>query len=329
MAKVGRLAVIGAAGEIGKVLTPFLKLEEMFDSVALYDIANVGISEDAKYIPSSVSIEGYRGPDTKALEACLQGANIVVFIAGMPWKDGMNREKMFAFNAKIVAETLETVIQLCPKAHLVVVTNPVNSIVPLIHGIYARRGLQSPSVFGLTTLDVMRAKIIVGWEKKVPAESVDVSVVGGHSDKTMLPLLSSIPGIVLTEAEQARINCKIVNCVYEVAQARDNLSSASLSTAYAIYDLIRTLGRRLLGQQDATPLFAYVKDDASPSGYFASKLVVGTEGLERLEPLPVLSAGEQKKLEKVHQGIALEVQLAEKWLEENFTAEGLYLRIPK
>lgn len=47
-------------------------------------------------------------------------------------------------------------------------------------------------LFGITTLDVVRAQTFIGELKGVDPLTVHVDVVGGHSPETMIPVLSQV-----------------------------------------------------------------------------------------------------------------------------------------
>ena len=53
------------------------------------------------------------------------------------------------------------------------------------------RGVYDPRrVFGVTTLDVVRANTFVAEAKDLDVAHVNVPVIGGHSGETIVPLLS-------------------------------------------------------------------------------------------------------------------------------------------
>lgn len=88
----------------------------------------------------------------------------------------------------------------CPKAHLAIISNPVNSTVPIAAEILKRHGVYDPKrLFGVTTLDVLRANTFIAESQKWAASATDVTVVGGHAGITILPLLSQIKGATFTK----------------------------------------------------------------------------------------------------------------------------------
>lgn len=111
-------------------------------------------------------------------------------------------------------------MQVCPQAWVLIITNPVNSTVPIARKIFQDKGCYDPArLFGVTTLDVCRANTFVAEKMGVPAENVSVPVVGGHAGPTILPLLSQASHDVvrhlndatavkaLTDRIQARAPC--------------------------------------------------------------------------------------------------------------------------
>ncbi len=56
-----------------------------------------------------------------------------------------------------------------------------------------RLGVYDPKrLFGVTTLDVVRAKTFYAEKAGVDVDKVDVPVVGGHAGVTILPLFSQV-----------------------------------------------------------------------------------------------------------------------------------------
>jgi malate dehydrogenase len=59
------------------------------------------------------------------------GADIVVIPAGVPRKPGMTRQDLFAVNAKLNQDFATAVSKNCPNAMVAIISNPVNSTVPI------------------------------------------------------------------------------------------------------------------------------------------------------------------------------------------------------
>ena len=80
---------------------------------------------------------------------------------------------------------------MADQAILNIITNPVNSTVPITAETLKAAGVYDPKkVLGVSTLDVVRANTFVAEAKGLNVKDVDVPVVGGHAGVTILPLLS-------------------------------------------------------------------------------------------------------------------------------------------
>ena len=181
-----KVAVIGAAGGIGQALALLLKNHLPAGSdLALYDIAPVtpGVAADLSHIPTPVSIKGYAGEDpTPALES----ADIVLISAGVARKPGMDRADLFNVNAGIVKSLAEKIAKVCPKAMVGIITNPVNTTVPIAAEVLKKAGVYDKRrLFGVTTLDVIRSETFVAELKGKSPADIQVPVIGGHSGVTI------------------------------------------------------------------------------------------------------------------------------------------------
>merc|ERR1719435_595618 len=78
----------------------------------------------------------------------------------------------------------------CPEAVVGIITNPVNSTVPIANEVYKKYGLDhSKKLFGVTTLDVVRANTFIAELKGLDPSKTNVPVVGGHSGVTTLDVV--------------------------------------------------------------------------------------------------------------------------------------------
>jgi len=106
----------------------------------------------------------------------------------------MTRDDLFKINAGIVKGLIQGVVESCPKAFILIISNPVNSTVPIAAEVLKKNNCFDPArLFGVTSLDVVRAQTFVS---EILGESdprkFTVPVVGGHSGETIVPLLSQI-----------------------------------------------------------------------------------------------------------------------------------------
>ena len=128
----------------------------------------------------------------------------------------------------IVADLAKAVAKYCPTAMVLVITNPVNSTVPICAEIFKAAGTFNPNkLLGVTSLDCVRANTFVAELKDLDLKYVDVPVIGGHSGITILPLLSKVaPPTQFTEDEVVALTTRIQNAgTAQKAQLRRRLRS--------------------------------------------------------------------------------------------------------
>jgi len=234
-----------------------------------------------------LSVAGYQG-DAQLGEA-LRGADIVIIPAGVPRKPGMTRDDLFNTNASIVASLVKGISVHCPKAMTLVIANPVNSTVPIACQILTNAGVYDPrKLFGVTSLDVVRAQSFVGQAKGLDPREVVVPVVGGHAGKTILPLFSKATAarapIAFSDAELGPLTHRVQFGGDEVVQAKDGAGSATLSMAYAAYRFTTALLRARGGQEEHVEC-AFVESTITPARFFASPVLLGPEGVKKVLPL--------------------------------------------
>jgi malate/lactate dehydrogenase len=93
-------------------------------------------------------------------------------------------------------------------------------------------------LFGVTTLDVVRSSRFLGEIKNKDPKDIEVTVVGGHSGVTIVPLLSqtSIGKDVKGEEYKALVK-RIQFGGDEVVQAKAGTGSATLSMGFGEFSL--------------------------------------------------------------------------------------------
>merc|ERR1711981_846752 len=131
----GNVAVLGAAGGIGQPLSLLLKANPAVKNLHLFDIAGTpGVAADLSHCDTPAQAKGFQG--NEEIGDCLKGMDIVIIPAGVPRKPGMTRDDLFNTNATIVASLAEACAEHCPKAWVGIISNPVNSTVPIAAEVY-------------------------------------------------------------------------------------------------------------------------------------------------------------------------------------------------
>ncbi|MFC6440966.1 malate dehydrogenase [Bowmanella sp. JS7-9] len=303
-----KVAVLGAAGGIGQALSLLLKTQLPAGSaLALYDVAPVvpGVAVDLSHIPTDVKVSGHGKDD---LADALQGANIVLIPAGVPRKPGMDRSDLFNINAGIVKNLIEAIADNCPDACIGIITNPVNTTVAIAAETLKAKGVYNKNkLFGVTTLDVIRAETFVAEAKGLNVASVHVPVIGGHSGTTILPLLSQVEGVEFSDEEVASLTHRIQNAGTEVVEAKAGGGSATLSMGQAAARFCLSLVAAMRG--DNVVEYTYVQVDSDDAVFFAHPVRLGANGVEEILPYGKLSAYEQKAKEDMLGGLRGDIQM--------------------
>ena len=294
-----RVAVLGAAGGIGQPLALLIKMSPLVSDLHLYDVANVkGVAADLSHCNTPSQVRDFTG--ASELANCLKGVDVVVIPAGVPRKPGMTRDDLFNINAGIVRDLVTAVADNCPGAFIHIISNPVNSTVPIAAEVLKQKGVYDPKkLFGVSTLDVVRANTFVAQRKNLKLIDVDVPVVGGHAGITILPLLSKTkPSVSFTDEEVEELTVRIQNAGTEVVEAKAGAGSATLSMAYAAARFVESSLRALDGDGDVYEC-SYVQSNLTDLPFFASRVKLGRKGIEALIPsdLQGLTEYEQKALE--------------------------------
>merc|ERR1719466_176565 len=288
------VAVMGASGGIGQPLSMLLKLNPAITKLALYDIVHtVGVAADLSHIETPAKVTGYMGPDQ--LDAALQGCEVVVIPAGVPRKPGMTRDDLFNTNATIVATLADACARHCPEAMICVIANPVNSTIPITSEMMKKHGVYNPNkVFGVTTLDIVRANAFVAELKGLDPARVNVPVIGGHAGKTIIPLISQCtPKVEFPADELSALTVRIQDAGTEVVKAKAGAGSATLSMAYAGARFTFSVLDAMNGKEGVVEC-SYVRSEETECKYFSTPLLLGKQGIEKNLGLGKLSAYEEK-----------------------------------
>lgn len=310
-----KVAVLGAAGGIGQALALLLKTQLPAGSeLTLYDIAPVtpGVAVDLSHIPTAVKITGFSGEDATP---ALQGADVVLISAGVARKPGMDRSDLFNVNAGIVRNLIEQVAATAPKALIGIITNPVNTTVAIAAEVLKKAGVYDKNrLFGITTLDIIRANTFVAELKGKQPEQVNVPVIGGHSGVTILPLLSQVEGVSFSEQEVAELTKRIQNAGTEVVEAKAGGGSATLSMGQAAARFGLALVRALQGESNVVE-YAYVEGDGEHARFFSQPLLLGKNGIVERKPIGTLSSAEQQALDGMLDTLKKDIQQGEEFVE--------------
>lgn len=182
---------------------------------------------------------------------------------------------------------------------MLLITNPINSILPLFNEVYNRRGIDAGNrLFGITLLDSIRASTFIAAALHVSPHLIRIPVVGGHAGTTIIPLLSQLPLGMLRLLDIPDITTRIQFAGDEVVSAKEGTGSATLAMAYAASEFTTAVLRAMNGEENVIEP-AFVRQDFENCRYFSSLVRLGKNGMEEALPLPSnMSFFEREAIEK-------------------------------
>jgi len=192
-----KISIIGA-GFVGATAAHRAAEKELGD-VVLMDILEGIPQGKALDLFEASPIEGFdaRVVGTKGYEET-KDSDVVIVTSGVPRKPGMSREDLLEINKKIIESVVTQVVEKSPKAILIMVTNPLDSMTYLA---YKKSGFPKERVMGMAgVLDTARFRAFIAMELGVSVEDIQTLLLGGHGDEMVpLPRYTTVSGIPLSQ----------------------------------------------------------------------------------------------------------------------------------
>jgi malate dehydrogenase len=201
-----KITVVGA-GAVGASCAEYIAIKDFASEVVILDIKEGFAEGKAMDLMQTASLNGF---DTKISGSTndyskTANSNICVITSGIPRKPGMTREELIGINAGIVKMVSASLIEHSPNTIIIVVSNPMDTMTYLVH---KTTGLPKNRIIGMGgALDSARFKYRLAEALEAPISDVDGMVIGGHSDKGMVPLTrlatrNSVPASEFLSAER-------------------------------------------------------------------------------------------------------------------------------
>jgi len=192
-----KISIIGA-GFVGATAAHWAAEKELGD-IVLVDILEGIPQGKALDLYEAAPIEGFdsRVIGTNRYEET-KGSDVVVITSGVARKPGMSREDLLAINKKIIESVVGQVVEASPKAILIMVANPLDTMTYLA---VKKSGLPKERVIGMAgILDTGRFKAFISMELGVSVEDIQSLLLGGHGDEMVpLPRYTTVSGIPLAQ----------------------------------------------------------------------------------------------------------------------------------
>lgn len=185
-----KVTVIGA-GAVGSTAADNIARKEVADEVVLLDIKEGYAEGKAMDLMQTSSLEGF---DTTIVGSTndyskTAKSDVIVVTSGIPRKPGMTREELIGVNAGIVKTVVTSALEVSPKAVIVIVSNPMDTMTYLTYKIAKEMGINKKRILGMGgALDSSRFRYRLSEAMGVSQNDLSGMVIGGHGDTTMIPM---------------------------------------------------------------------------------------------------------------------------------------------
>ena len=206
-----KVTVVGA-GNVGATVANVLATKKFCSEIVLVDIKDgvpqgkaMDIMQTAHMLNFDTTVTGVTAePNDPNGYAPTAGSEVVVITSGMPRKPGMSREDLIGVNAKIVKSVVDQALKFSPNAYFIIISNPMDAMTFLTlkdSKLPRNRVLGQGGMLDSSRFRYFLAKALTENGYPATPADVDAMVIGGHSDKTMVPLVSlaTLRGIPVTK----------------------------------------------------------------------------------------------------------------------------------
>jgi malate dehydrogenase len=282
-----KVTIVGA-GMTGGSMAQRL-FEKGYCDIVLQDIVEglpqgkaLDIAESGPVLGVDSRITGTNGWDETA------DSDVVVITSGVPRKPGMTREDLINTNAGIVRSVIEKAVAASPNATYIIFANPMDA---MCHVALKASGLPRERVVGQGgLLDSTRYRTFIAWEFNASVKDVHAWVLGGHTEATMVPIVSrsSVAGVPLREigspeqiqrlVERTRNGGAEIVSYLKTGSAYTAPSAAAVAMVEAV----------LLDQKRVVPCACYLQGEYGIHDAYVGVLArLGAGGVEAIIEMPI------------------------------------------
>ncbi|MCF6278716.1 MAG: malate dehydrogenase [Flavobacteriaceae bacterium] len=182
-----KITVVGA-GAVGASCAEYIAIRNFASEVVLLDIKEGFAEGKAMDLIQTASLLKFDTKITGSTSDYSKTANsdVCVITSGIPRKPGMTREELIGINAGIVKSVSASLLEHSPNTIIIVVSNPMDTMTYLVH---KTTNIAKNKIIGMGgALDSARFKYRLAEALNAPISDIDGMVLGGHSDKGMIPL---------------------------------------------------------------------------------------------------------------------------------------------
>ena len=282
-----KITVVGA-GFVGMSTAQKCAEKNLAREICLIDVVEGRPQGIALDLNQAAAIEGYTARVVGTNDpGDTAGSDLFIMTAGRPRKPGMSRSDLLEVNGGVIASVAEYIRERSPDAIVIVVTNPLDTMVHLMR---AKLGFPSKRVVGMAgVLDSARFSWFIAEATGSSVKDVDAMVLGAHGDSMVpMPGACTVNGVpiaqLIDEATIDSLSDRTRAGGAEIVQLLKTGSAfyAPASGAVAMAASILRDEKRLL------PCACFLNGQFGFEGvYTGVPAILGREGVERIVELPL------------------------------------------
>lgn len=306
-----KVTVVGA-GAVGASCAEYIAIKNFASEVVILDIKEDFAEGKAMDLMQTASLNKF---DTKIVGSTndyskTANSDVAVITSGIPRKPGMSREELIGINAGIVKEVATKIVEQSPNVTLIVVSNPMDTLTYLAH-----KSIDLPKnrIIGMGgALDSARFQYRLAEALECPSSDVQGMVIGGHSDKGMVPLtsLATRNSVRVTEyLDDARLE-KVSNDTKVGGATLTKMlgTSAWYAPGAAVSALVQSIA---CDQKKMFPCSTYLEGEYGLNDLcIGVPVILGKDGIEKIVELD-LNDAEKNKLKESAEAVKKTNELLE------------------
>lgn len=227
--------IIIGAGQVGMACAYSMLIQNTFDEMVIVDVNQRKLEGEVMDLVHGLPFVQPTLVRAGTL-ADAEDADIVIITAGAKQKPGETRLDLVERNIEVFKGLIPQVKRYCPRAILLIVTNPVDI---MTYASVKLSGLPSSRVIGSgTVLDTARFRYLLAEKLQLDPRSLHAYIIGEHGD-SQVPVWSkvNVSGMRLfdDELEEGRyVNLELEEVSQQVKNAAYEIIQRKGATGYAI-----------------------------------------------------------------------------------------------
>lgn len=274
------VSVVGAASDVGSHVSLLLKQNPHIKHLHLYDddLSVTAVGMELEAIPQGPELSIYSAPD---LSEAIKKADLVVMLAKSYTPADKTSDQMLVTTAPEIQRLCKAFADNNPYAFLAISTNPINSVVPLAASLLRKYNAYNPlKLLGITQVDNARSRAIIATSLRVKPSTLDLPVICGHSEQTIVPLFSNltVPNFTPDDPQSDWLTRLVRKTGADSFKRKTD--NETLVLAWSITQFVMGVVTAIQGNRSLLSCFTENKNFGTK--YFAGPTLLGGDGIVQL-----------------------------------------------